>query len=168
MPSSNPQNNPYAQAAGAYGDHSQKHTPDQRELEARVLLKSASMMHDMQQEWDKVDQDMLDDMLRYNRQIWMLFYDTALENPEGDRPDDLRSNIVNLANFIFKHSLDILAEPKKEKFDVLIEINREIAAGLMTGAQNDAKAKAKATEGGKTSEKDQRPDQPPQSSSISA
>ncbi len=139
MPSGKPQNNPnpHAKAAGTYGDHSQKHTPDQRELEARVLLKSAGMMQDLQNEWEGANEEIIDDMLRYNRQIWMLFYDTALENPEEDRPDDLRSNIINLANFIFKQSLDILAAPKKEKFNILIEINREIAAGLMAGARND-------------------------------
>ncbi len=153
MPSSNPPNSNYAQAAGTYGEHSQKHTPDQRELEARVLLKSAGMMQDIQNEWDSINDEMLDDMIRYNRQIWMLFYDTALENPEGDRPDDLRSNIVNLANFVFKHGLDILAEPKKEKFDILIEINREIAAGLMAGARNDAAKKVE--EAGSSEKKEQ-------------
>ncbi len=140
MPSNNPPYNQHAAAAGAYGGHSQKHTPDQRELEARVLLKSAGMMQDIQKNWDEVDGNMLEDMIRYNRQIWMLFYDTALENPEGNRPDDLRSNILNLAGFIFKHGLDILADPKKEKFDVLIDINREIAAGLMAGVRNQAAA----------------------------
>ena len=44
MPPKQPQDNPYAQAAGAYGDNSQKNTPDQRELEGRVLLKAARMI----------------------------------------------------------------------------------------------------------------------------
>jgi len=146
MPSGNPHNNPHAKAAGAYGDNLQKHTPNQRELEARVLLKSAGMMQDIQNDWEHANDEIIDDMLRYNRQIWMLFYDTALENPEGDRPDDLRSNILNLANFVFKHSLDILADPKKEKFNILIEINREIAAGLMAGARNEASQKTENPE----------------------
>ena len=126
------QHNSYAQAAGTYGNHAQKHTPDQRELEARVLLKSAKYMQDIISEWESADREIIEESLKYNRQIWMMFYDTAMENPEGDRPDDLRSNIINLANFIFKREIDILANPSKEKFDVLININREIAAGLMT------------------------------------
>ena len=36
--------NPYATAAGAYGTNIQKNTPDQRELEAHVLLKSAKYL----------------------------------------------------------------------------------------------------------------------------
>ena len=84
---------------------------------------------------DNASHEVIEETLKYNRQIWMMFYDTAVENPESDRPDDLRSNIINLANFIFKRELDILAEPKKEQFNVLININREIAAGLMTKPQ---------------------------------
>lgn len=132
-PPNKPTNNPYAQAAGAYGDHAQKHTPDQRELEARVLLKSAKMISDLKENWEDVDKQLLASTLQYNRQIWMMFYDTALENPDGEtRSDDLRSNIINLANFIFKRELEIRSDPQKEKLDALININKEIAAGLMT------------------------------------
>jgi flagellar protein FlaF len=129
-------NNPYAAAAGTYGSNLQKHTPDQRELEAHVLLKSAKFIQDMQNDWDNVTSQILEDILRYNRQVWMMFYDTALENPEGNRPNDLRSNIVNLAQFIFKREIEILAQPEKKKLDILISINRDIAAGLMEGAKN--------------------------------
>lgn len=133
----NPAGNPHAAAAGAYGASAQKHTPDQRELEGHVLLKSAKFLQDLQNDWDSMTPDILEETLKYNRQIWMLFYDAALENPEGDRPNDLRSNIINLANFVFKRELDIMAEPKKEKLSSLININREIAAGLMTKQKNE-------------------------------
>ena len=124
--------NPYAQAAGVYDQHAQAHTPDQRELEARVLLKSARMMNDLQNDWEAMTTEVLEETLKYNRQIWMMFYDTALENPEGDRPNDLRSNIINLANFIFKREIEVMSNPQKDKLDVLVNINREIAAGLMS------------------------------------
>jgi flagellar protein FlaF len=129
----NTPHNPYAKAAGAYGDHAQKHETSQRELEARVLLKSARMLKELQDNWDEVTTEMLDNVLKYNRQIWMMFYDTALENEDESRPNDLRSNIVNLANFIFKREVDILASRERtpDKLDVLININKEIAAGLM-------------------------------------
>lgn len=126
------QNNPYAAAAGAYAQNAQAHTPDQRELEGRVLLKAARLIQDLRENWDGANREVIEETLKYNRQIWLMFYDTALENPEGNRPGDLRSNIINLANFIFKREVDIMADPKKEKLDVLININREIAAGLMS------------------------------------
>lgn len=144
-PPNTPSSNPYASAASAYGDNAQKHTPDQRELEARVLLKSANFLQELQKEWDSVNSEVLEETLKYNRQIWMMFYDTAIENPEGDRPNDLRSNIVNLANFIFKREVEIMASPKKEKLDVLININREIAAGLMSsGTPSDTEQEEKS------------------------
>ena len=129
-------NNPYASAAGAYGDHAQKHTGDQRELEARVLLKSAILLQDLQNDWENVTPQILEETLKYNRQIWMLFYDTALENTEEGRPNDLRSNILNLANFIFKREIEILTEPSQQKLGVLVNINREIASGLMQSMKN--------------------------------
>lgn len=122
----------HATAADAYGTNVQKNTPDQRELEAHVLLKAAKFFSDLKADWDNVTPDILEETLRYNRQIWVMFYDNAVQNPEGNRPNDLRSNIVNLANFIFKRELEIIATPDKKKLDVLININREIAAGLMT------------------------------------
>ena len=138
-PASQPPNNPHAQAAQVYGDHAQKNTPDQRELEGRILLKAARMIQDLQDDWDNVNPEVLESTLKYNRQVWMVFYDTAIENPEGDRPNDLRSNIINLANFIFKRELEIMAEPAKQKLDVLININKEIAAGLMIKPQAESK-----------------------------
>lgn len=129
------QQNPYAQAAGAYGANAQKHTPDARELEGRVLLKAANMIKDLQDNWDNINPAQIEETLKYNRQIWVMFYDTAIENKEGNRPNDLRSNIINLANFVFKRSVDIMAKPEKDKLNVLININREIAAGLMAQQQ---------------------------------
>ena len=127
--------NKHAAAANAYGTNVQKNTPDQRELEAHVLIKSAKFLQDIQNDWDNVTPEILEETLKYNRQVWMVFYDTALENPEENRPNDLRSNIVNLANFIFKRELEIISSPTKEKLDILISINREIAAGLMESKQ---------------------------------
>ncbi|MGQ0527389.1 MAG: flagellar biosynthesis regulator FlaF [Alphaproteobacteria bacterium] len=132
MHSNPPTNNPYAKAASAYGDNAQKHTPDQREMEGRVLLKSARMMQELHDNWDNSNSDAIEVTLKHNRNIWLMFYDTAMENPEGSRPKDLRSNIINLANFVFKRELEIIGTPEKGKLTVLININKEIAAGLMT------------------------------------
>ncbi len=130
--------NQHAAAADLYGSNVQKNTPDQRELEAHVLLKSAKFLADIQNDWANLNSEVLEETLKYNRQIWMMFYDTALENAEGDRPDDLRSNIINLANFIFKREIEILSAPEKTKLNILISINRDIAAGLMEQQKNMA------------------------------
>ncbi len=144
----------HATAASLYGSNVQKNTPDQRELEAHVLLKSAKFLSTLQDDWENTTPDIIEETLKYNRQIWMMFYDTALENAEGDRPNDLRSNIINLANFVFKREVEIMSAPTKEKLNVLININREIAAGLMikqSGQGNKNKEDTKKPpEGGST------------------
>lgn len=152
--------NDHANAAGAYGENAQKNTGDPREVEAHVLLKSAKFLSDLQNDWDNVTPEILEETLKYNRQIWMMFYDTAIENPEGDRPNDLRSNIINLANFIFKREIDIISKPSAQQLDILININREVAAGLMT---NEAQ-----TEQNKTNENIEEPTPPTGGTEISA
>lgn len=134
-----PHNNPHASAASAYGTNAQKNSEDPREVEARVLLKSAQFMQTLQANWDTKTSDDLHDTLKYNRNIWMMFYDTAIESTDSTLPKELRNNIYNLSNFIFKREVEILANPQKQKLDILISINRDIAAGLMTGITNDAK-----------------------------
>jgi flagellar protein FlaF len=137
MPNNTPPSSPsHSGAASAYGDNAQKNTGDPRETEARVLLKAANMLQDLQTNWNPDNHVKLDETLKYNRQIWMLFFDTAVENKDGNRPVELRNNIVNLANFVFKRTVDILSEPRKDKLDILISINRDIAAGLMANPAN--------------------------------
>lgn len=153
-PQDNPSHKDHAKAAGAYGSNVQKNTPDQRELEAHVLLKSAKFLQDLQNNWDEITPEILEETLKYNRQIWMMFYDTAVENVEGNRPNDIRSNIINLANFVFKREIEIMSAPAKEKLNVLINVNREIAAGLMARDKSQAAANSEDTkkppEGGST------------------
>jgi len=135
-----PSSDAHAKAAGMYGASAQKHAPSQRETEGRILIKAANMLKDARNNWDKSGPDDLEAALKYNRQIWMVFYDTALEDADSDRPKSLRSNIVNLANFIFKRELEILADPKKEKLEALISINLEIAEGLLSAPTTQNKS----------------------------
>ena len=130
-----PNKNPYASAAGAYGNNAQKNASDPRELEARVLLKAAQYLQDIQTDIENISSDDLADILKYNRSIWVMFLDNVTENEGGAYPDDLRANIASLANFIFKREIDVLAKPDKKKLDVLISINRNIAEGLMKGVK---------------------------------
>lgn len=130
--------NPYASAAGTYDKHARSHATDPREVEARVLLKAAKQLQDIQNGWEGMTAEHLDEALRYNRQIWMMFLDTAVEDKDPSRPVQLRNNIANLGNFVFKQTLDVLSDPRKDKLNILIEINREIAAGLMTRPPTEA------------------------------
>ena len=151
MSQGNPPNNPYASASRHYDTHAKNTTGSPRELEARVLIKASKQLQAMQARWDTgMTAEELNDALMFNRQIWMIFVDTALENTGDGHTIELRTNIANLGGFIFKHTIDILVAPQKEKLDILIEINREIAGGLMQQAahgQQPAQQPAAAPDG---------------------
>ena len=74
--------------------------------------------------------------VRINWRLWTILQAELLD-PECQLPDDLRANVLSLAQFIDKHTLDIIAEPKPEKLDVLIAINRELAGGMFTTPHQD-------------------------------
>jgi flagellar protein FlaF len=126
-----PTKHPYGKASGSYGALARKYA-DKRDIEAQILLKAARKLQDLQTGWDKRSAGAVEETLKYNREIWVMFYDNALSNDNVKQPEHLRHNIINLAGFIFKRSMDILAEPDRDKLSILININREIAAGLMS------------------------------------
>ncbi|MCU0838274.1 MAG: flagellar biosynthesis regulator FlaF [Rhodospirillales bacterium] len=132
-------------AADAYA-RSSRTTPDQRALEADALLKAARRLEDARDGELPNHGRALDEALLYNRKLWTIF---ATEAADGaDRlPAELRNNIANIAVFVFKRSLDLLAAPAPEKIDALIEINRSIAAGLLTRPERPAGMPAAAATG---------------------
>jgi flagellar protein FlaF len=71
------------------------------------------------------------DAVRRNWRLWTIFQ-AGVMAPDSPLPAELRGNVLSLSNFIDRHTVGILADPQPEKLDVLIRINREIAAGLLT------------------------------------
>lgn len=67
--------------------------------------------------------------VRVNWRLWTILQAELLD-PHCPVPDDVRGNVLSLAQFVDRQSLDIIAEPKAGKLDVLISINRELAGGL--------------------------------------
>jgi flagellar protein FlaF len=121
----------YGKASGSYGSLAKKHAGS-RDVEAQALLKAARKLQDLQNSWDKRSANAIEETLKYNRQIWVLFYDNAINENAASQSHHLHTNIINLAGFVFKRSVDILADPERDKLNILININREIAAGLMS------------------------------------
>mgnify|MGYP006270781307 CR=1 FL=1 len=162
------QDSNYANAAAAYGDKVKTTTTNQRELEGQLLIKYAQKMRALQDNWDDISHGDLDDVLSNNRKLWTLFYDTAIEEKEGDqgRPDDLRKNIIALSEYIFNRTIKTLAAPEKNKLDILIDINKEIAAGLL--AKQEAEKQAEAASSQSSTADDEGHKSPQSSTSTSA
>jgi flagellar biosynthesis activator protein FlaF len=98
-----------------------------RDLEANLLLKAAARLQAVRDAWP--NRSDLDGALLFNRKLWTIFLDSAL-NAESPMPPEIRQNIANLGMFVMKQTLAVTTEPKSERLVSLININREIAAGL--------------------------------------
>jgi flagellar protein FlaF len=58
----------------------------------------------------------------------------AVAEQDSPLPKEIRNNVASLGVFIFKHTLELQKDPAPEKLLALININKEIAAGLHTDA----------------------------------
>ncbi|PCJ71804.1 MAG: hypothetical protein COA62_04350 [Rhodobiaceae bacterium] len=101
---------------------------DPRELEATLLIQAASRLQKHQDNWDPRSKD-LSAALQFNRQIWTIFA-SAVTDESNELPLDIRQNLANLALFVFKQTVAVQASSDPQKLDSLININRQIAAGL--------------------------------------
>lgn len=75
--------------------------------------------------------------LRANWRLWTIFQASLLE-PDCAMPDEVRGNLLGLANFIDKTTVELLAERDVAKIDALLNINRQISEGLLEGARASA------------------------------
>ena len=115
-------------AAQAYGKVA-KETSNPRELEANLLLKAAARLQAVRDGWDQKSGE-LDDALLYNRKLWSIFL-VSVTREDNPLPILVRQNVANLGVFVMNQTVALAAEPKREKLGTLININRELAAGLL-------------------------------------
>lgn len=118
-------------AAQAYKSVSRQ-TSSPRELEASLLLQAASRLQAVQESWDSDvrAKAKLDDALLYNRKLWSVFV-SDMADANHPMPRELRQNFVNIGLFVMNHTVAVMSNPQPERLGSLININREIAAGLL-------------------------------------
>jgi flagellar biosynthesis activator protein FlaF len=107
-------------------------TASQRELEATLLLRAASRLQAVHDGWEG-KQDQLGDALLYNRRLWTIFM-AAVAQDDNPLPREIRQNVANLGLFVFRHTLSLIADPRPEYLGCLVDINRQLAAGLQSCA----------------------------------
>jgi len=75
--------------------------------------------------------------LRLNLRVWTII---QAEQTAGESllPEEIRLNILTLCKFIDNQTVDCMINPTAEKAVALININRNIAAGLMGSVSDDA------------------------------
>lgn len=121
----------YQNPANAYATM-QKETLSGRELEASVLTRAGLMLKQVQENWAASDRDeKLLEAIKFNQKVWS-FFQAELSDPENPLPKNLREDILNLSLFVDKRLFEIMANPDKEKLNIVIDIDFNIAAGLRT------------------------------------
>ena len=109
-----------------------KETASPRELEASLLLKAASKLQSVYDGWNDKPNG-LDDAILYNRRLWTVFLDAVFEQ-DSQLPIPVRQNIANLGVFVMTETHCLMTSPKPDHLVPLININRELAAGLRGSA----------------------------------
>ena len=79
---------------------------------------------------DAAVQAKLNDALLYNRKLWSVFL-AEMTDANNPMPRDLRQNVANIGIFVMNHTVSVMQDPRPEQLGSLININRELAAGLL-------------------------------------
>ena len=101
---------------------------------------------------DKETKEARKDALRLNWRLWTIFQAELTQ----DRPDldtEIHHNMLTLCQFVDKHTVGALFKPTADALSVLIDLNRNIASGLLNMPEDES-AEAKA---GKPAEEEQAP-----------
>ena len=116
-------------AAQAYSKVASQ-TSNPRDLEADLLLRAAAQLQSIVDKWDGQKNDVYFNALAYNRKLWVILF-SAVTSPDNPLPRETRENVANLGLFIFNETIELTATPVREKFEALVNINRQVAAGLL-------------------------------------
>ena len=103
-------------------------TSSPRDIEAQALLKAANKLHAAMTDPDATYTQMSEALI-YNRKLWSIFLSDA-QRDENPQPLQVRQNIANISVFVLSQTAALQISPQREHFKPLIEINRNIAAGL--------------------------------------
>jgi flagellar protein FlaF len=115
-------------AAQAYARTAQR-TASPREIEAQALLKAARQLQDVVTNWSEKGAIGLPEALLFNRKLWSIFVSDALRD-DNQQSIEIRQNIANIGVFVLSQSAALQIKPEVERLQALIDINRNIAAGL--------------------------------------
>jgi flagellar protein FlaF len=103
-------------------------TASPRDTEAQCLLMAANKLQAIMIDADTTRAQALEALL-FNRKLWTIFL-TEAQRDENPQPLDVRQKIANIAVFVLSQTAALQLSLQREHFKPLIDINRNIAAGL--------------------------------------
>jgi flagellar protein FlaF len=115
----------------------QKRNLTPREVEAMAFTKAALMLEDAKKVTGNIAE--FSKALRFNHLLWTIIQ-ADLTDPENQLPPEIKANVMSLSIFVDKQTTKALRTASANDLDVLININRNLAAGLRATPQSAAPA----------------------------
>jgi flagellar protein FlaF len=103
-------------------------TSSPREIEAQALLMAANKLQTVMTDAN-ASFAQTTEALMFNRKLWTIFLSEA-QRDDNPHSLEVRRNIANISIFVLSQTAALQISPQREHFKSLIEINRNIAAGL--------------------------------------
>lgn len=113
---------------GAY-QQQQKRNLTPREVEAMAFTKAALLLEEAKGKSKNIDE--YAKALRFNHLLWTIIQ-ADLTDPANQLPDEIKANVMSLSIFVDKQTTKALRSSEPRELDILITINRNLAAGLRT------------------------------------
>ena len=106
-----------------------------RDLEAMAFTRAALKLEDAKKLTDKPSE--FGKALRFNHLLWTIIQADIVE-PENKLPPEIKANIMSLSIFVDKQTAKALSTRDGADLETLININRNLAAGLRTKPEEAA------------------------------
>src|SRR5258705_13689249 len=103
-------------------------TSSPRNIEAQDLLKAANKLQAIVSN-ENATTEQISEALTFNRKLWSIFLGDVLRD-ENQQPLEVRRNIASIGIFVLSQTMALQISPQVEHIKPLIEINRNLAAGL--------------------------------------
>ena len=107
----------------------QKSALPPREVEAMAFTKAALMLDEAKGQTE--DYDAYAAALKFNQLLWTIIQADIVDTA-NTLPPQLKANILSLSIFVDKQTVKALADTNGDHLDSLIDINKNLAEGLMT------------------------------------
>ncbi len=105
---------------------------NKREMDAAAFSQAAYVMDQARQNLE--DKELRERALKYNQMLWSIVQ-ADVSKADNSLPEELKANLMSLSIYVDKQTTKGLKNASDELFDGLININLNIAEGLMEKAE---------------------------------
>ena len=117
----------------------QKQSLSPREVEAMAFTKAAVMLEEVKGATGNIEE--FSRVLRFNHLLWTIMQADITEE-ENQLSPEIKANVMSLSIFVDKQTTKALRSDEAKDLDVLININRNLAAGLRINPDDQAEIEA--------------------------